>query len=99
LENLGVKETPMFVAETTRAWTFSQTATEKCCVKIMHIEGRSLVVSVFEICTNKTQKLCFLKARTGGSFALNSQKADSCFVLPVVSHLDTPGFLWAETVH
>jgi len=30
LENLGVKETPMFVAETTGAWTFSQTATDEC---------------------------------------------------------------------
>jgi len=30
LENLGVKKTPMFVAETTGAWTFSQTATDEC---------------------------------------------------------------------
>jgi len=30
LENIGVKETPMFVAETTGAWTFSQTATDEC---------------------------------------------------------------------
>jgi len=30
LENLGVKETPMFLAETTEARTFSQTATNDC---------------------------------------------------------------------
>jgi len=30
LENLGVKETPMFVAETTGAWTVSQTASDEC---------------------------------------------------------------------
>jgi len=65
----------------------------------MHIEARLLVVSVFDIGTTKTQKLCFLKSRTGGSFALSSQKFDSYFVLPVVSHVDTPGFLWAKTVH
>jgi len=29
LENLVVEETPMFVAETTGAWTFSQTATDE----------------------------------------------------------------------
>jgi hypothetical protein len=30
LENLGVKQTPMFVAKTTGAWTFYHTATEEC---------------------------------------------------------------------
>jgi len=30
LENLGVKETSMFVAEATGARTFSQTATDEC---------------------------------------------------------------------
>jgi len=30
LENLRVKETPIFVEETTGAWTFSQTATDEC---------------------------------------------------------------------
>jgi hypothetical protein len=65
----------------------------------MHIKARLLVVSVFDICTSKTQKLCFLEPRTGGSFALNSQKFDSCFVFPAVSHVDTPGFPWAKTVH
>jgi hypothetical protein len=30
---------------------------------------------------------------------LNSQKLDSYFFLPVVSHVETPGFLWAKTVH
>jgi len=65
----------------------------------MHTKARLLVVSVFDIGTRKTQELCFLKPRTGGSFALNSQKVDSYFVLPVVSHVDTSGFLWAKTVH
>ena len=65
----------------------------------MHIKVRILVVSVFDIGTRKTQKLCFLKPRTVGSFALNSQKVISYFVLPVVSHVETSGFLWAKTVH
>ena len=65
----------------------------------MHIEARLLVVSVFDIGTTKTQKLCFLKSRTGGSFALNSHKVDSYFVFPVVSHVNTPGFLWEKAVH
>ena len=101
LENLRVKETPMFVAETTRARTFSQTATEECCVKIMRIRTRFLVVSVLDICTSKTQKLCFLepRTRTEGSFSLNSQKVVSYFVLSVVSHVDTLRFLWPKTVH
>jgi hypothetical protein len=75
LENLGVKETPNFLEETTGAWTFSQTATEECCVKIMRIRTRFLVVSVLDICTSKTQKLCFLepRTRTEGSFVFNSQ--------------------------
>ena len=67
----------------------------------MHIKARLLVVSVFDIGTRKTQKLCFLKPRTGGSFALNSQKVDSNFVLAVVSHVDTPvaelSYFWLET--
>ena len=50
----------------------------------MHIKSRLLVVSVFDIGTRKTQKLCILKPRTEGSFALNSQKLDSYFFLPVV---------------
>jgi hypothetical protein len=99
LENLGVKETPMFVAETTGAWTSSQTATEECRVKIMHIKARLLVVSVFDNCTRKTQKLSLLKPPGGASFALNSQKFECNFVPPVVSHIDTPGFLWVKTVH
>jgi hypothetical protein len=65
----------------------------------MDIKARLLVVSVFDIGTRKTQKLCFLKPHAGGSFALNSQKVGSYFVLPVLSHVDTPGFLWAKTVH
>jgi hypothetical protein len=65
----------------------------------MHIKARLLVVSVFDIGTRKTQKLCFFKPHAGGSFALNPQKVDSYFVLPVVSHVDTPGFLWTKTVH
>jgi hypothetical protein len=56
-------------------------------------------VSVFDIGTAKTQKLCFLKPHAGGSFALNFQKVGSYFVLPVVSYVDTPGFLWPKTVH
>ena len=56
-------------------------------------------MSVFDIGTRKTQKLCLLKPRTGGSFALNSQRVDSYFVLQVVSHVDSPGFLRAKTVH
>jgi hypothetical protein len=64
----------------------------------MHIKARLLVVSDFDIGTRKTQKLCFLKPRTKGSFALNSQKVDSNFVLAVVSHVDTPGFLWPKRV-
>ena len=65
----------------------------------MHIKARLLVVSVFDIGTRKMQKLCFLKPHAGGFFALNSQKIDSYFVVPVVSHVDTAGFLWAKTVH
>jgi hypothetical protein len=65
----------------------------------MHIEARLLVVSVFVIGTRETQKLCFLKPCTGGSFTLNSQKVDSYFILPVVFHVETPGLLWAKTVH
>ena len=65
----------------------------------MHIKARLLVVSVFDIGTRKTQKLCFLKPHAGRSLALNSQKVDSYFILPMVSHVGTPGFLWAKTVH
>jgi hypothetical protein len=65
----------------------------------MHIKARLLVVSVFDIGTTKTQKLCFLKPPAGISFALNPQKVRSYFVLPVVSHVVTPGFLGAKTVH
>jgi hypothetical protein len=56
----------------------------------MHIKARLLVVYVFDIGPRKTQKLCFLKPRTGGSFTLNSQKVVSYFVLPAVSHVEHP---------
>jgi hypothetical protein len=65
----------------------------------MHLKARLLVVSVFDIGARKTQKLCFLKPRTGRCFTLNSQKVVSYFVLPVVSHIDIPGFLRPKAVH
>ena len=37
---------PMFVADTSGTQTFCQTATEECCVKIMHIKARFLVVGI-----------------------------------------------------
>jgi hypothetical protein len=93
LENLGPRKRPMFLAETTEAWTFPQTATEECCVKMMHIKTRFLVVSVLYIYTSKMQKVCFLEPRTGRFFALNPQYMDTYFVFPVVFHVETKGFL------
>jgi len=46
LENHRVKKMPMFVADTSGTQTFCQTATEECCVKIMHIKARFLVVGI-----------------------------------------------------
>ena len=60
------KEISKFVQETNGAWIFSQTATEECCVQILHIKARLLVALVLDICKSKTQELCPLEPRTEG---------------------------------
>ena len=56
LENFRVEETPMVVVQTTDAWTFTQSASEEWCVKVLHIKARLLVAPVLDICTSKTEK-------------------------------------------
>ena len=55
LENLGVKETTIFVPEITGACAYFQTANEESCVKILHIKAKLLVVPILDIYKAKSR--------------------------------------------
>ena len=73
----------------TGAFSSPQTATEECCVEVIHMKAKDLVSLVFDICTGQHVGILFLETAYFRVFSLNSLIVYSYFTVYMISNVDT----------